>query len=458
MIYWWTAIPFVVMLVAIAVLPLLPATRHWWDRPSHQLLVSVLLGAPTAAAMIAAGHGLGVAEALVEYGQFVILLFGLFVVAGGLALTGDLAGTPKVNAVFLGLGALLASLIGTTGAAMLLIRPLLISNAHRRHRTHIVIFAIFMMANCGGLLTPLGDPPLFLGFLRGVPFAWTLGLAPQWLLVNGLLLLTFVCLDSALMADDDRTLDVVEPWGIVGKLQIIWFVVIVAAVALVPSTNLEAALHQDWAAAVPWRELVVLAAAGASWLTSPKRARFEINHFTFTPILEVAALFVGIFVTMVPALLLLEAHAGAMRLGPVGLHLLTGGFTSVLDNAPTYATFFEIAKASPQVGPLVAGVSAADLAAISTGAVFFGAMTYIGNGPNFMVRAVAVSRGVPMPSFVGYLAWSVRWLLPVLVASMLVFTAQPWWAKLAGGVLAALLAVRALLVLRRARRSPTGVR
>ena len=447
------------MLLAIAVLPLLSSTRRWWDRPSHQLLVSALLGAPTAVAMIGAGHGLAVAEALIEYGQFVILLFGLFTVAGGLALTGDLAGTPKVNALFLGLGAVLASLIGTTGAAMLLIRPLLISNAHRRHRTHIVIFAIFMMANCGGLLTPLGDPPLFLGFLRGVPFAWTLSLAPQWLLVNGLLLVSFVCLDSVLMTDGDRALDVIEPWGIVGKLQIIWFGAIIAAVALVPSTNLEAVLnHGNWLVGIPWRELVILAVAGASWLTSAKRARFEINHFSFTPIKEVAALFVGIFTTMVPALLLLESHAGAMRLGPVGLHLLTGGFSSVLDNAPTYATFFEIAKASPQIGPLVAGVSAVDLAAISTAAVFWGAMTYIGNGPNFMVRAVAVSRGVPMPSFLGYLAWSVRWLLPVLVASLLVFTAQSWWAKLAGVVLATLVLGRALRMLRRADRAPTGVR
>jgi len=367
--------------------------------------------------------------------------------------TGDLAGTPRVNTTILAAGAVLASVIGTTGAAMLLIRPLLIANQYRRHRVHIVIFAIFILANCGGLLTPLGDPPLFLGFLNGVPFTWTLTLYPQWIFVNALLLVTFACIDSALLAGEDHRPSQTGSWGIVGKLQFLWFAVIIVAVAVVPSVHLETLLHpHGWTGFVPWRELVILAAAGLSWLTAPVRARHDINHFSFTPIKEIAALFIGIFLTMEPALLLLEHYAANLQLSPVGFHLSTGVFSAILDNAPTYATFFEVASTSAATGGgLIAGVPVATLTAISTGAVFWGAMTYIGNGPNLMVRAVATQRGVSMPFFAGYIAVSARWLLPVLLASMLVFTDDPWWAKTAGVVVGALVLVRALLVFRRVR-------
>ncbi|MCL2470471.1 MAG: sodium:proton antiporter [Propionibacteriaceae bacterium] len=461
MIAWWMAVPFVAMLLAIAVLPLVRATRDWWDNPGHQLLVALILSAPVCVALVVTGHPSSVVHALVEYGQFIVLLFGLFVVAGGIAVTGNLAGTPKTNTLILAVGACLASLIGTTGAAMLLIRVLLISNKGRRHRTHTVVFAIFVMANCGGLLTPLGDPPLFLGMLRGVPFTWTLGLWPDWLFVNALLLVTYFCLDSALSGsaghcgDPNPTSTDQGPTGtrsvgVAGLPNIVWFAAIVAAVAVVPSVGTPG--MRGWAGFVPWRELCILAAAGLSWITSRQQVRFTINHFTFAPIKEVAAVFVGIFVTMAPAFLLLDEHAGSLRLNTVSMHVLTGGLSSILDNAPTYATFFEVAQSSAGSGiTLVAGVPEALLVAISTGAVFWGAMTYIGNGPNFLVRSVAVHQSVPMPAFLGYIGWSARWLLPVLASYTLVFLASSWWARLVGLVLGVLVLVRAGLIWRRSR-------
>ncbi|MDR0417740.1 MAG: sodium:proton antiporter, partial [Propionibacteriaceae bacterium] len=259
---WWGVLPFAAMLLSIAVLPLIPAAAHWWERPRVQLGISLALGAPVALIMTAAGDGWHVAHALVEYTQFVVLLGGLFIVAGGIALTGDLAGTPKVNTAFLAAGTLLASFIGTTGAAMLFIRPIVRSNSHRRHRRHTVIFAIFTFANAGGLLTPLGDPPLFLGLLRGVPFTWTFGLWREWLFVNALLLITYYCLDKALMADEDTSRDIVEPLGIKGAGGVVWLVAIIAAVAFAPSVDLEAiqAGHATLMDYLPWREAAIAAA------------------------------------------------------------------------------------------------------------------------------------------------------------------------------------------------------
>ncbi len=445
---WWTVIPFVVILVSIAALPLIPKVSHWWEQPRHQLLVALTLGLIACAFTIAYGQSSHITAALVEYFQFIVLLFGLFVVSGGIALTGDLAGSPKVNTMFMGVGAVLASLIGTTGAAMLLIRPMLASNGHRRYRAHTVIFSIFILANCGGLLTPLGDPPLFLGLLKGVPFTWTFGLWREWLFVNGLLLFTYFCLDSHLTRREDSSRDIVEKLGVKGKIQILWFAAIIAAVAFAPSTTL--AVGASWWQRVPWRELVILAAAGLSWATSHREARFTVNEFTWAPIREVAILFVGIFAAMVPALVILDEHASSLPLNSVTYHLFTGVLSSVLDNTPTYATFFEVARAqSAGLGDvaLVAGVPAAYLVAISTGAVFWGAMTYIGNGPNFMVRSVAQHAGVAMPSFLGYIVWSARWLLPVLLVDVLVFVCEPWWAKLLGAILGLALVARGVLLL-----------
>lgn len=459
---WWGIIPFAVMLGAIAVAPLLETTRHHWERQRIQLMVALALGLPVAIWFLAAGEGGAVAHALVEYVQFICLLLALFVVSGGIFLAGDLRATPRVNTAFLAVGAVLASFIGTTGAAMLLIRPLLNTNQERVHRVHTVVFAIFIVANCGGLLTPLGDPPLFLGMLRGVPFTWTFGLFPQWLFVNVLLLVTFIGLDRRLYASEPpsiKALDAaqVTPLRVRGSLHLVYLACVVAAVAFVPSLDLHAieeghAHLADW---VPWRELVMVAVTVLSFRTGDRDARFRDNNFKWGPILEVSALFIGIFLTMIPALRFLAQVAPDLPLNRVTFFVFTGGLSAVLDNAPTYLTFFEMAR---ELGgePAVAGVYEPYLVAISLGAVFCGAITYIGNGPNFMVKAVADSHGVSMPSFGGYAVLAFRYLVPVLVAMVLVFLTGLLWAQLLGWLLTALLLARALraYVLSRFRLSP----
>ncbi|ACU86803.1 Na+/H+ antiporter NhaD-like permease [Brachybacterium faecium DSM 4810] len=446
----WTLIPFVLMLLGIAVFPLVPQLAHLWERPRNQLLYALVLGMPVAIGLLVAAHPELVAHALIEYVQFIVLLLALFTVSGGIVLRGDLAATPRTNTAFLAVGGLLASFIGTTGAAMLLIRPILATNAERRYRAHTVVFTIFVVANCGGLLTPLGDPPLFLGMLRGVPFTWTFSLLPMWLFVNALLLLSYWALDrrfharekpEALEMDtENRT-----PLSVAGASNLIWFAVIIFAVALIPSLDIDAVAHGqlegvNW---VPWRELTMLAAAACSFVIGSKAIRFEENEFTWAPIQEVGALFVGIFLTMVPALQVLRAAAPNLPLNEITLFVFTGGLSSVLDNAPTYVTFFEMAT---QIAgePRVANVPEALLVSISLGAVLCGALTYIGNGPNFMVKSVAEDGGVSMPTFLGYVRAAFIYLAPVLLAMLLLFIAEPWWAKVLGGVTVALILVRAL--------------
>jgi Na+/H+ antiporter NhaD/arsenite permease-like protein len=451
----WTLIPFVLMLLGIAVFPLVPALAHLWERPRNQLIYALILGVPVAIGLLLIAHPELVAHALIEYGQFIVLLLALFTVSGGIVLRGDLPASPRTNTIFLAVGGLLASFIGTTGAAMLLIRPLLNTNAERRYRAHTVVFAIFVVANCGGLLTPLGDPPLFLGMLRGVPFTWTFGLLPMWLFVNGLLLVSYWALDRRLhsrekpealaMDAENRT-----PLSLGGASNLIWFVVIIAAVAVVPSLDIDAVAHghlegTNW---VPWRELVMLAAAACSYLIGSRRVRFTENEFSWSPIAEVGALFIGIFLTMVPALQVLRAAAPSLPLNEITLFVFTGGLSAVLDNAPTYATFFEMAT---QVAgePRVADVPETLLVSISLGAVLCGALTYIGNGPNFMVKSVAEDQGVTMPAFFGYVRAAFTYLAPVLLAMLLLFIADPWWAKALG-----LLVVLAILA--RAARQATA--
>lgn len=451
---WWSILPFVAMLGTIALAPLIPATSELWERQRVQLLVALVLGVPVALWFILAGDPTAVVHALFEYAQFITLLLGLFVVSGGIFLKGDIEATPRNNTLFLAFGGAIASFIGTTGAAMLLIRPLLNTNAERKHRVHTVVFTIFIVANCGGLLTPLGDPPLFLGMLRGVPFTWTFNLLPMWLFVNLLLLVTYYALDRkhyATERPEDIGLDrsSVTKLGVKGKVNFLYLGAIIAAVALAPSLNLEAIeagtpSAGDW---IPWREIIILAAAAISYFTADKVARFEDNRFTWGPILEVAAIFIGIFLTMIPALKFLAQLAPQLPLNEVTFFIFTGGLSSVLDNAPTYVTFFEMAR---ELGgePAVAGVYEPYLVAISLGAVFCGAITYIGNGPNFMVKAVADSAGVKMPSFGGYVAQAFTYLVPVLVAMVLVFIASGLWTTIAGLVLAAGLVTRALLTAR----------
>ncbi|GAA4519267.1 sodium:proton antiporter [Brachybacterium paraconglomeratum] len=446
----WTLIPFVLMLLGIAVFPLVPQLAHIWEKPRNQLIYALALGIPVGIGLLLVSHPELVAHALIEYGQFIVLLLALFTVSGGIVLRGDLAATPRTNVTFLAIGGLLASFIGTTGAAMLLIRPILATNSQRRFRAHTVVFTIFIVANCGGLLTPLGDPPLFLGMLRGVPFTWTFSLFPEWLFVNALLLLSYWALDRRFHAREKPealAMDTAnrKPLSLAGATNLIWFAVIIFAVALVPSLDIDAVAHGEieglnW---VPWRELVMLAAAAGSFFLGSKKLRFEENEFSWAPIQEVGAIFVGIFLTMVPALQVLRAAAPHLPLNEITLFLFTGGLSSVLDNAPTYVTFFEMATQLPGE-PRVANVPEALLVSISLGAVFCGAMTYIGNGPNFMVKSVADDAGVKTPSFLGYVRAAFMYLAPVLLAMMLLFIADPWWAKALGAVTVVLILLRVL--------------
>lgn len=445
---WWGLVPFAALLGSMATFPLLPGLREWWKSGWFQLGVSLTAGLPAGLWMWFVGNRAGVGHALVEYGQFMVLIFSLFVVSGGIHIRGDIQATPRSNTLLLGIGALLASVIGTTGAAMVMIRPILKINHQRKHLAHTVIFTIFTVANCGGLLTPLGDPPLFLGLLRGVPFTWTLHLWPEWLFVNGLLLFTYWSLDrgyyakepeEALRADAGE----IEPIQIEGKLSIGMLLLVVVAVALLPSVNTQILFGEPTsqatplAAYLPIRELGMLSCAGVSYFLGERRVRFEENEFHFLPILEVGALFIGIFLAMIPALAYLDQVAPSFPLNSVSFFAFSGSLSAVLDNAPTYATFFEIAG---RLGgePSVAGVSEVYLASISLGSVMGGALTYIGNGPNFMVKSIADAQGVLMPSFGAYaLFWAARYLLPILVLMVLVFIAPAPWANFLGVALTA---------------------
>jgi Na+/H+ antiporter NhaD/arsenite permease-like protein len=456
---WYGLLPFAALLAAIATFPLMARTRHLWEKRRFQLLVALFLGVPMAVWVWSLGGRTEVIHAVVEYASFITLLLSLFVVSGGVFVAGDIQATPRNNTLFLGAGAVLASLIGTTGAAMLLVRPLLNTNRERKNKVHTVVFTILVVANCGGLLTPLGDPPLFLGLLRGVPFLWTLKLFPEWLFVNGMLLLTYYALDSAAwrteeMPDVVRDAVEVKPLALHGKGSIALLGVIVAAVALVPSVDLHA-IHEGHAPLVAWipfREIVLLTAALLSFRFGDRKARFEDNRFEWGPIQEVAALFIGIFLTMVPALAYLAQKAPELPLNRVTFFVFAGSLSSVLDNAPTYVTFFELAKALGGE-PSVAGVREVFLVSISLGAVFCGAMTYIGNGPNFMVKAIAESDGVEMPSFGGYVArYAVVYLAPILALMVGIFIVETVWVRLASAALAALLAgwhARSVAALRR---------
>jgi Na+/H+ antiporter NhaD/arsenite permease-like protein len=402
------AVPFVGLILAIAVLPL--AAPHFWERNRNKAIVAGLIALPVA--VWASGEMPDVlAHTMLEYAAFMVLLGSLFTISGGLFLDGDLRATPRVNAAFLALGAVLANLVGTTGASMLLIRPLLRTNSERTRVVHTVVFFVFVVCNTGGCLTPLGDPPLFVGYLRGVPFDWTLRLWPAWLGVNVALVLTYFVIDSVMVAREpgealrrDRT--EVVPLRLHGKRNLALLAGVIAAVLWAPAG---------------WREAAVVALALASLAATPKDVHAR-NAFGWGPIVEVAVLFAGIFVTMAPALAYLNQHAAEMGVrDPVHYFWATGTLSSFLDNTPTYLCFLEVARGLP-LAEEVAGVPHAILVAISLGAVFMGANTYIGNGPNFMVKAIAESAGVRMPSFFLYMVWSVGILVPLFfVVSLLLF-------------------------------------
>ncbi|HEX6886186.1 MAG TPA: sodium:proton antiporter [Planctomycetota bacterium] len=444
----WTVLPFVLLLLAIAVLPLVAG--HWWEHNKNKAILALVLSVPIVVYQVTVFGERGVHELehkAMEYASFIMLLGSLFVITGGVYVGGSLSGTPLVNTGVLALGTLIASFVGTTGASVLLIRPLLRANASRQRKVHIVVFFIFLVSNCGGLLTPLGDPPLFLGYLKGVPFEWTLQLWREWLLVNGTLLVLFNVWDQKVLAAEERArpgsqLEEVmkhEPLRLEGKLN---FLFLLGIVAVIYCAGAGVGTGGE-----PWRfglqEGAMAALALGAWFTTQAENRAR-NRFTWTPIVEVAVLFAGIFVTMTPALLILNSWGQGTRsvLGmafdmrePWQFFWASGMLSSFLDNAPTYLTFASTAcglEGIPLQGRFLAdllahteggGIGPRLLMAISCGAVFMGANTYIGNGPNFMVKAIAEESGVKMPSFFGYMGYSGLILLPIFGIVTLVFFA-----------------------------------
>jgi Na+/H+ antiporter NhaD/arsenite permease-like protein len=419
----WSVLPFGLMLLCIAVLPLV--VPHFWERNRNKGLLVAILGLPIAAWMFALQPGI-VVHAAREYVAFILLLGALFVIAGGIVVRGTLAGTPGVNCALLGVGAVLASIIGTTGASMLLVRPLLRANSVRVRKAHVVVFFIFIVSNTGGLLTPLGDPPLFLGFLRGVPFLWTLRLWKGWLVVNGALLLLLFIIDSTIFRKEDleRPGDLDElatehevPVTIAGKRNFLYLAGMIGVLLVSGTLPLPVGVQ----------EAAMLAMAALSWKTTPRSYRAE-NEFGWAPIVEVAVLFAGIFATMIPALEILNARGAELRTTEAWHFFWASGLlSSFLDNAPTYLTFTSIASG-------LAGTSATNLAellatsngpillaAVSAGSVLMGANTYVGNGPNFMVKAIAEQSGVRMPSFFHYMGWSGAILIPLYVVVTFLF-------------------------------------
>jgi Na+/H+ antiporter NhaD/arsenite permease-like protein len=431
-------LPFAGILLAIAVFPLIHRLEGFWEKNRNKLLIALAFAAVTLAWYLAA-RGVDAAGAaleraiLQEYLPFIIFLFALYTISGGIHISGDIPATPAVNCAFLGAGAILASFIGTTGASMLLIRPLLRTNSERRRKVHTVIFFISIVSNIGGCLTPLGDPPLFLGYLRGVPFWWTLKLLPAWLAANGFLLAVYYVWDRVAWArerPEDRTRDAtrVRPLGIQGLPNFVLLAGVVAAVALVdPNLPLPGT---SWKPFHYLREALLLVLVAASWFgVRGNRENRERNRFSFAAIAEVACLFLGIFIAMQPPIEYLHLRGGALYdqvrsaapgiPAPAVFFWATGALSSFLDNAPTYMVFFETARA---VSSTPAGLPADPLLiAVSLGAVFMGANTYIGNGPNFMVKTIAEHSGIRMPSFFGYMAYSGLLLIPLFAAITAIF-------------------------------------
>lgn len=421
----WALTPFVLMLAMIAIGPLM--FHHWWEENKNKLIVSLVLGIPTAIYLIFQNlTGALLHQILFDYVPFIILLGSLFVITGGIHLKGDIEAKPWINTLFLGIGAILASFMGTTGAAMLLIRPVIKTNSERKYKVHTILFFIAAVANAGGLLTPLGDPPLFLLYLRGAEFTWFFHMMPEWLFVNVMLLIIYFIVDSFYYKKEplenikfDKTN--VQPIRMEGNLNFLWLLGIVGSVAFLNDQYLPIIKENHYFGFI--REAAMLTFAGLSLVLTKKSLRLA-NKFTWVPITEVAFLFIGIFITMVPALLYLSANAASFGLSTAAhFYYATGGLSAFLDNAPTAVSFYELAKGMHSVSDvMVAGVPEVLLTAISLGAVFFGAMTYIGNGPNFMVKAIAEENKIPMPSFFGYIIrFSLIVLLPLYIVTQLIF-------------------------------------
>ena len=442
----WSVIPFVGMLLSIAIFPLVKP--EWWEHNMLKVAIFWALVFLVPFAVAYGGHVLifyVLETVLLDYLPFIVLLFGLFVAAGGIVLKGSIAGTTKTNLVMLLIGTALASWIGTTGAAMLMIRPIIKANAWREKKAHTIIFFIFMVANIGGCLTPVGDPPLFLGFLRSVPFFWTMKLLPLMLTNIAILSVLYFIIDSRSMKKEmaagrhpEIDLQNKEKIRIEGAHNFIFILMIVGAVILNGLVTkfdffMDQATHElngiNIAGVVmPYNSImqicIILIAAFLSMKTTKKQTR-EDNSFTFAPIAEVAKLFIGIFLTMIPALALLKTHGSSLGIEePWQFFWMTGALSSFLDNAPTYLVFLTTAGAmgaSSGVATTVGTVATINLMAVSAGAVFMGANTYIGNAPNFMVKSIAEENKIKMPSFFGYMAWSLSILEPIFLIDMFIW-------------------------------------
>jgi len=470
---WWVA-PFALLLLSIAILPLIPKTSHWWHHNRNKLGLALLLGVGAIAhfltrdfgvhihekSLVSALHAFGMplvehdghfstapgwlgafgalGNAMVEYVPFITLLFCLYYITGGIVVRGDIPAHPMTNTGFLALGGLLASFIGTTGASMLLIRPLLNTNAERKHKVHTVVFFIFIVSNVGGTLLPIGDPPLFLGYLKGVPFLWTMGLWKEWAFMLVALLVVYFIWDTRVykretfrdvLKDETR----VKKLTLVGWVNFFWLILVVLVVALVqPGRPLPGI---GWSPFLFFREGIMLGIVLLSKLTTPRGLRKEAG-FSYHAIFEVAALFLGIFVCLQIPMEILAARGSELGLhSPAQYFWATGLLSSFLDNAPTYAVFLQTAITSTNVDAanpafvdwpvetLADGTKVFDnlLVAVSLGSVFMGANTYIGNGPNFMVKSIAEERGVKMPGFFGYMLYSGAVLMPLFVVVTFLF-------------------------------------
>lgn len=441
----WLVIPFAGLLLSIAIFPLVKP--EWWEKrqPWAVAFWSLLFVIPFAVMFGASTAAETVLECLVnDYLTFIVLLFGLFCVAGNITLEGDLAGSPRINACMLAIGTLLSSCIGTTGASMLLVRPIIKMNAWRKRKSQIMIFFIFMISNMGGCLTPIGDPPLLMGFTRGVPFTWSLKLFPILLFNMIILCIIFYFIDR-----HNYRKDIAEGCrpdlskastkvSIEGGHNVIFIVMIVAAVILsgvlptmsafqtADGATIGIRIFEDVIFTVPAmiEIVIILLAAWLSFKTTNKEIRVK-NHFTWGAIKEVAVLFVGIFITMQPALKILTANGASLGITePYQMFWMTGALSSFLDNTPTYLVFLTTAGTLGATSGIVTSVGIISeklLMAISCGAVFMGAVTYIGNAPNFMVKSISDENGVRMPSFFGYMVWSIGILIPVFIIDTLIF-------------------------------------
>ncbi len=424
----YSSVPFIVLLILIAIMPYI--NERLWGKNYIKLLASVILSVPVIISLHNTKNNNILAEhMLFDYIPFIVLLGSLFVISGGIYISVYASGKPQTNLIFMIAGALLASFIGTTGASMLLIRPLIRSNENRKEKQHLILFFIAIVSNTGGLLTPLGDPALFILYLQGIPFNWFFQLWPHWIVINGLLIGLFYFTDSMLYKRKTRIKPSYRPHKvrlhIRGTINLFWLSGIILATLFINETYIPE-IRTNIVLAYS-REFTILLMAGLSLVFSGKH-NFHRNAFSWGPVIEIAVLFFGIFITMVPALMYLEQNISNIAFNSTGeFYFSTGFLSSFLDNTPTAAIFHSIAKnlkfdaIDPNV-VFISGVRESLLKAISLGAVTFGSLTYIGNGPNFMVKAIAENNGIKMPGFFMYiLKFSVIYLLPVYIAVYFMF-------------------------------------